>query len=77
MRKWTMSSLPAYGGFLGCAALLAVVFPGTSRYREQLIGLFCLLAALGIRHWRSHKYLVAGSAFCIGCALAAGTAMYL
>jgi hypothetical protein len=75
MRKWT--SLPAYGGFLGCAALLAVVFPGTSRYREQLIGLFCLLAALGIRHWRSHKYLVAGSAFCIGCALAAGTAMYL
>jgi hypothetical protein len=76
-RKWTMSSLPAYGGFLGCTALVAVVFPGTPRYREQLIGLFCLLAALGIRHWRSHKYLVMGSAYCIGFALVAGVAMYL
>lgn len=77
MRRLPMKGLPIYSGFLGCAALLALVFPGTSRYREQLIGLFCLLAAAGITHWRAHRRLLTGVSFAIGCAFVVGAAMHL
>jgi hypothetical protein len=76
LRKWAGASFPAYGGFLGCGALIAVAFPGTPRYREQLLGLFCLLAALGIVRLQSYRWLFVGVTVCLSCALVVGTVIY-
>lgn len=77
IERWARASFPAYAGFLGCSALLAVVYPGMPRYREQLLGLFCLLAALGIVRMRAHLWLFAGSSITLYCAAVIGTAVYL
>lgn len=71
------AGLPIYGGFLGCLALLTLVFLGTPRYRESLMGLYCLLAAVGITERRSHPHLLAGSIFCACIVLVVGTATFV
>jgi hypothetical protein len=69
--------LPALAGLLGCAALLAIVFPGAIRYREQMISLFSMMAAVGLRNWRDYKRLVIGSALCMVCAVIVGSLLHM
>jgi hypothetical protein len=76
IRKWTSASFPAYGGFLGCGAVTAVAFPGLPRYRLQLLGLVCLMAALGIVRLRSNLWLFVGFTLVLSCALVVGTVVY-